>query len=171
MIIDLSEIVKDYGGKIDISAPIEMDDTEFLGESFVFEKPLELKGDILNNTKSLDFNAKVEGEMLVHCARCNKQFAVPVKFRIHEILASEDSDVQDDETVVFSNNQLDITDIVVNSFLMNVSGRYLCKEDCKGLCQKCGTDLNEGTCGCDSEEIDPRWADLQKIMRNMTDTE
>jgi len=72
---------------------------------------------------------------------------------------------------VFSDNQLDITDIVVNSFLMNVSGRYLCKEDCKGLCQKCGTDLNEGSCGCDTEEIDPRWADLQKIMRNMTDTE
>jgi uncharacterized protein len=171
MIIDLSEIIKDYGGKMSVSAPVEMNDTDFLGESFVFEKPLNINGTIINNTKSLEFTAKVEGEMQVHCARCNKPFVVPVKFRVHEILASEDSGIQDDETVVFSGEKLDITDIVLNSFLMNVSGKYLCSEDCKGLCPKCGADLNEGKCSCDSDEIDPRWADLQEIMKNMTDTE
>jgi len=171
MIIDLSEIIKDYGGKMDISAPVQMNDTEFLGESFVFEKPLNLKGTIVNNTKSLEFTAKAEGEMQVHCARCNKPLTVPVKFRIHEILASEDSEIEDEDTVVFSGEKLDITDIVLNSFLMNVSGKYLCKEDCKGLCLKCGADLNEGECNCSNDEIDPRWAGLQEIMKNMADTE
>ena len=54
---------------------------------------------------------------------------------------------------------------------MNLPGRFLCSEDCKGLCPKCGADLNLGDCGCDKEDIDPRWADLQKIMKDMADTE
>lgn len=170
MIIDLSEIIKDYGGRMNVSASIEMDDTEFLGESFKFQKPLSINGAIINNTKSLEMSLKAEGEMQVHCARCGKPFVVPVKFRIHEILAREGSDSSDDETVVFSGEELDISEIVQNSFLMSVSGKYLCREDCKGLCPKCGADLNDGECGCDKEEIDPRWADLQKIMKNMTDT-
>lgn len=171
MIIDLSEIIKDYGGKIDISIPVKMDDTEFLGESFVFEKPLEVTGTIANNTKSLELNARVEGEMQVHCARCQKPVIVPVKFRVHEILASDDSQVNDEEIIIFSDDKIDITDIVLNSFLMSVSGKFLCSEDCKGLCPKCGADLNDGDCGCDNDEIDPRWAGLEEIMKNMTDTE
>ena len=50
------------------------------------------------------------------------------------------------------------------NFLMNVEGKYLCSEDCKGLCQHCGADLNEGDCGCSQENIDPRWAALVDIM-------
>ena len=60
--------------------------------------------------------------------------------------------------------------ILINNFLMNVSGKYLCKEDCKGLCSKCGQDLNVGECNCSDEEIDPRWAALAEIMKN-SDTE
>lgn len=171
MIIDLSEIIKDYGGKMSVSATVEMDDTEFLGESFTFNKPLNINGTIVNNTKSLELSATVEGEMQTHCARCNKPITASVKFRVNELLVSEESGIHDDETIVFSDNKLDITDIVLNGFLMSVSGRYLCREDCKGLCQKCGADLNSGDCGCENDEIDPRWADLREIMKNMTDTE
>ena len=60
--------------------------------------------------------------------------------------------------------KIDIDDIVANNFLMNVEGKYLCSEDCKGLCQHCGADLNEGDCGCSQENIDPRWATLIDIM-------
>ena len=60
--------------------------------------------------------------------------------------------------------KIDIDDIVANNFLMNVEGKYLCSEDCKGLCQHCGADLNEGDCGCSQENIDPRWAALVDIM-------
>ena len=39
----------------------------------------------------------------------------------------------------------------------------LCKEDCKGLCPKCGCDLNEKECSCTTKEIDPRWAVLKNF--------
>ena len=66
--------------------------------------------------------------------------------------------------------EIDIYEVVLNNFLMNVEGKYLCMEDCKGLCTKCGADLNNGECGCDNDDIDPRWAKLAEIMKNSSDT-
>lgn len=171
MIIDLSEIIKDYGGKMSVSGPVKIDDTDFLGESFVFEKPFYMDGTIANNTKSLELTAKIEGEIQVHCARCGQLLLVPMKFRVHEILASEDFGMDSEDAVIFSGDKLDVSELVTNAFLMNVYGKYLCRDDCKGLCPKCGVDLNQGDCSCDSSNIDPRWAALQEIMDNMTDTE
>ena len=54
--------------------------------------------------------------------------------------------------------------MVADNFLMNVEGRYLCSEDCKGLCPQCGADLNVEECGCNNENIDPRWSTLIDIM-------
>ena len=118
MIIDLSDIIKDYGGKMNVSASVEMNEVDFLGESFIFQKPLTVNGTIQNNTKSLELTAKAEGEMEVHCARCRKPFNVPVKFRINEVLAGEDNDLTDEDIIVFSGEEIDLSEIVMNSFLM-----------------------------------------------------
>ena len=159
----VKDAIKTQVASSDLTGPVFTKETD---GCYIFNFDDQTSG----NTKSLEMSLKAEGEMQVHCARCGKPFVVPVKFRIHEILVREGSDSSDDETVVFSGEELDISEIVQNSFLMSVSGKYLCREDCKGLCPKCGADLNDGECGCDKEEIDPRWADLQKIMKNMTDT-
>ena len=172
MIIDLSGIMKDYGARIMVSGDLFMEDVSFLGERFSFKTPLLIDGSITNNTQSFEFKAKVTGKMTVHCARCNQPLEVPVKFKIAEILAREDGTASHDEDIVLvSGTEIDISDIVLNNFLTNVSGKYLCKEDCKGLCPHCGADLNEGDCGCQKEEIDPRWAALAEIMKKTSDTE
>ena len=88
-----------------------------------------------------------------------------IDFDIDENLAQDDGSVSsDDDVILFEDVKIDIDDIVANNFLMNVEGKYLCSEDCKGLCQHCGADLNEGDCGCSQENIDPRWAALVDIM-------
>jgi uncharacterized protein len=49
--------------------------------------------------------------------------------------------------------------------------RFLCKEDCKGLCQRCGKNLNEGECGCETKEFDPRLAPLKALLERMKNEE
>ena len=134
MTIDVSTILKELGGKIDINGDVEMSDTDFLGEMYHFNEPVKVSGSVSNNGKSLILKANCTGHMTTQCARCMKDIVV------------------------------DIDDIVANNFLMNVEGKYLCSEDCKGLCQHCGADLNEGDCGCSQENIDPRWAALVDII-------
>ena len=149
-----------------------MPETEFLGEEFTFSEPCTLKGFILNNTKSLELNAEVTGEAVVLCARCQKPITIEVKFPISEVLVREDAEfMPDDDVLIYSGTSIELLEAITNSFLMNVSGKYLCSEDCRGLCMRCGINLNEQSCDCDKDNIDPRWEKLAEIMKNMSDTE
>jgi uncharacterized protein len=172
MLIDLSDIIKDYGGRLELNESFEMQNMHFLGEDFTFNEPFLLKGIILNNTKSLELDATVTGKAEVHCARCQKPMTVDIEFDVLEVLVREDTEFAEDEDVlVYSGNSVELSDAITNSFLMNVSGKYLCSEDCLGLCPHCGANLNEESCDCDKDIIDPRWEKLAEIMKNMSDTE
>lgn len=169
MTVNVSGILKVYGEKIDIDTAINLENTDFLGERYIFSEPVKVKGIVSNNGQALELNATASGVMKTFCARCCKELSVNVEFPVEEVLAQDDGTVSElDDVVVFSGNEIDLDDIVLNNFLMNVQGKYLCKEDCKGLCLKCGKDLNEGDCACE-EDIDPRWAQLAEIMKKSTD--
>ena len=92
MVIDLSEIIRDIDAKIILDNDIDVESTEFMGEMFTFEKPMHIKGTITNNTKSLEFTGKVEGEMQVLCARCRKPLTVPVDFDISEVIMQDNGE-------------------------------------------------------------------------------
>ena len=64
---------------------------------------------------------------------------------------------------IYDNDTLDITDIVRESILAELPQKVLCKDDCRGLCPKCGKNLNQGQCDCDLHEVDPRLAILAKL--------
>ena len=167
MTIDLSELFGDYDGSLEISGKCDFSKTDFLGDTFVFPDGLYVEGKITKTMKTLNLTAKVSGNAVVPCSRCLKDVIVPVAFDIAEIMMREGEEISDDEDiVVISGHTLEIDDIVLNNFLMNVSGKYLCREDCKGLCPKCGKDLNEGSCNCINDEPDPRWSALTEIMNN-----
>lgn len=170
MIIDLSGIIRTSDAKIVLDECLEIENTEFMGEVFSFKKPLRITGNITNNTKTLELHAEVSGEVGVQCARCRRDMTVPVNFGMSEVIVQESDEADNEDVIVISDEKLDLYDIVLNNFLMNVEGRYLCSEDCKGLCPHCGKDLNSGDCDCGHEDIDPRWAKLAEIMKNSSDT-
>ena len=72
----------------------------------------------------------------------------------------------DEEAEVFSEYRLDLADFVTNEIRLGIPMKVLCREDCKGLCPKCGHDLNEGPCGCDLREEDPRLEVLRSLLQN-----
>lgn len=163
MIIDISSILKEFGGRIEIDGELDLQDPDF-----EFDGTVKIKGSIFNNGQSLSLDALCSGVLKTQCARCLKDIKVDVEFPINENLVQEDeSAVSDDEDVIrFEGYSVEIDEIAANSFLMNTSMKYLCKEDCKGLCQKCGMDLNEGECNCNHENIDPRWSGLVDILNS-----
>ena len=164
MILDVSKILKETGGKIDINTELSFEDIDFLGESFHFEKPLSLEGKIYNNGKSLRLTVEASGEVGVHCARCMKPMTAQIQFDVEEDFMQDEGEEVDEDVILFSGTKIDLSDVVLNSFFMNASGKYLCSDDCKGLCPKCGKNLNEGDCDCEDDTIDPRWAGLKEIM-------
>ena len=64
------------------------------------------------------------------------------------------------------NKYLDLDILIFDEVVPKLPSRVLCKEDCKGLCPVCGTNLNEKECGCDRTVADPRMAAIQDIFKN-----
>ena len=82
--------------------------------------------------------------------------------KMEETLVQEGTQAAED-LIVFGGYSVALDEIVLNNILIHMPIRYLCREDCKGLCPMCGKDLNEGECGCKREEIDPRLEVLSRF--------
>ena len=86
MTIDVSTILKELGGKIDINGDVEMSDTDFLGEMYHFNEPVKVSGSVSNNGKSLILKANCTGHMTTQCARCMKDIVVDIILTLMKIL-------------------------------------------------------------------------------------
>lgn len=165
MKIDLSSVIKETGAEIGISEEIMFSDEQFFDGVYRLTKPLSVTGRIYNNGQSLTLEAEVTGEIITQCARCLDDVKADIAFSIRELMSRREEESDDSEDMIlFDGYEIDLDAIVADNFIMNVSGKYLCDEDCKGLCPKCGKNLNEGECDCDNEYIDPRWQALADIL-------
>ena len=75
----------------------------------------------------------------------------------------ESDDFEDPWVFELQNDCADLDDIVTTTFVLNMDSKLLCSEDCKGLCSRCGANLNLGPCNC-KPEPDPRFAALQQLL-------
>ena len=168
MIIDVSSKLKVSGEKIDIDCALDLSSAEFMGTTYKFLAPVSVRGSVANNGKSLILRAECNGTMQTQCGRCLKDIEETFYFPLEEqLIQNDDAEISGDEDViVFDGYTFELDEIILNNFLMNINGSYLCKEDCMGLCPSCGKNLNEGDCSCENIDIDPRWSTLLDIMKN-----
>ena len=90
-----------------------------------------------------------------------QDFAVSLEAVLVTKLENEDYD--DPWTFELDGDQADLDDILTTAVVLNMDSKLLCSEDCKGLCPRCGADLNLGPCEC-KPEVDPRLAVLQQFL-------
>ncbi|BDG06912.1 YceD family protein [Anaeromyxobacter paludicola] len=123
-------------------------------------------------------------ELTVPCGRCLQpvKARVPVDFELTLVPADEYQDdageekdeegqvagsfepeAVDEET--YTGKVIDLDPMVREQLLLALPGYPVCRDDCKGLCPKCGANLNERDCGCDRHVPDPRWAGLEKFKK------
>ena len=124
----------------------------------------EVEGVITNHSGLIVLEGKISTDLYVFCARCGKQFAysepIDLYAKITDKLANED----EDEFIIMENFAIDLDEIVRSALILESPTRYLCKDDCKGLCPKCGCDLNLRDCGCDTKDRDSRWDVLKDFF-------
>ena len=106
------------------------------------------------------------------CARCAEEFGVSNRRNFRYVLAPKSIGAGDDEAdlgadavefSLYEGDEVDLTPLIREQVLLALAERPLCAEDCRGLCPRCGANLNEGDCGCQTEGGDPRLAALRKI--------
>ncbi|MFN6964896.1 MAG: YceD family protein [Pyrinomonadaceae bacterium] len=108
----------------------------------------------------------------IDCTRCLTAVTtrVEVEFEVSFVdpanVSSERElqlDPADLKADVLTGEEVDLNEIAREQVLLNLPEQTFCREDCRGLCERCGQNLNEGDCGCDAADIDPRWAALKEL--------
>ncbi|MGI6093945.1 MAG: YceD family protein [Lachnospiraceae bacterium] len=169
MLIQLSDILSKEQGiqHTDASFTMEMFSCR-LGDFPVIDKT-DIAFTITNKgNKVLLIEGKGNVTLQIPCSRCLTEVAVPIPLdfdREVDMKLTEQERIEAlDESNYICGGNLDVDQLVYNEILIGLPIRVLCKDDCKGICSHCGTNLNEGSCQCENENLDPRMAVIRDIF-------
>lgn len=130
---------------------------------------LEVKFYSINDKIFMDLKYKVD--VVYQCARClvDVNDTIEQDFSKEIVVSNNEEAIENDTTLYVENNEIDIEEILLKSLYLNLEPSVLCDENCKGLCPKCGTNLNDSKCDCDLNDIDPRFEKLKGLKDKLND--
>ena len=166
MLLDITPIKNDVGSSLPFAVDLDLSRLEF--GSCRAAAPVHASGAVRNTAGVFVLSGELTTTLHGACDRCAAEVARPVTMPLHAILAetisSEDGE-EDPWLFLLNGNEADLEEIVQTTFVLSMPPQFLCREDCKGLCPRCGRDLNEGPCDC-KPEPDPRFAVLKQLLQD-----
>lgn len=164
MLLGLSKIIGSPGASVPFSTSVDLSDLRY-GISCPVSEPVLAQGVVRNTAGVLLMKGSVTTTIHGICDRCAAEFTRDIDFPIDVVLVTELASEENEDEWVFPlvGDSADLDDIVRTVFVLNLDSKLLCKEDCKGLCPRCGKNLNDGKCTCE-KELDPRLAALRQFL-------
>ena len=163
--LDLARLERERS--VPLRAEIPPDDPLWEGSAEAFESPLvvDLRAQEVASGEVV-VRGRIEGVVRGECRRC----LAPVRSEVSEelnivyapedLLSGEESDVR---PIPYGARELNIGDAVREELILALDPFFLCEAACRGLCPRCGVNLNQQSCGCVTEESDPRWDVLRTL--------
>ena len=164
MLLGLSKIIDCPGASVSFSTSVDLSDLCY-GVSYPVSEPVKAEGMVRNTAGVLVMTGRITTCIHGTCDRCATEFDREIDFPLDVILVSEMANEENEDERVFplEGDIADLDDIVRTVFVLNLDSKLLCKEDCAGLCCRCGKNLNDGPCNC-QKELDPRFAALKQLL-------
>ena len=163
MKLDLKRLAQQPGGVLPVALQMDLSDVEWNGAK-PFAQPVHVEGQVRNRAGALELKARLDTVLSLICDRCAKPFQREKAVEYETLLAFELANGESDDIVELSQDgELELDELMLEVFLLEMDTKNLCSQDCKGLCPGCGADLNTEQCRC-KREIDPRWAKLAQLL-------
>lgn len=159
MQIDLRSIKNEIGSVIPFAFDISIAEIEP-----TVPEPLSVHGEVRNRAGYLLLSMTMEADVHVACDRCAAPIVRHESVFFEAALADHIEGEEDDSIIVCENDVFEPDELAASTFILELPSKNLCREDCKGLCPTCGVNLNESTCSCVSDEIDPRLSKLAQLL-------
>ena len=156
-------------GPVETAARVPADHPLLEGLDFALREPVVVSGQVTaTGPDNYYWRGKLETAVDGACRRCLAPVVRPVATPI-EILFTEDQQADDPSVYVIppGTRTLDLFPAVREELILAAPSFVVCREDCRGLCPRCGKDLNEGPCDCGPETPDPRWAGLAALKQRL----
>ena len=164
MLLGLSKIIDCPGASVPFETSVDLSDLRY-GTSYPVSEPVVASGVVRNTAGVLMMTGSITTCIHGICDRCASEFDRDIDFPIDVVLVTELANEENEDEWVFplEGDSADLDDIVRTVFVLNLDSKLLCDEDCKGLCCRCGKNLNDGPCSC-QKELDPRFAALKQLL-------
>ena len=142
-----------------------LEEMEVLSDPVRFEG-VEAEGTYLSSEQNISVEGRARATVISRCARCLKEVVLPVETAF-EAEFVHGSRPEDPDQYCYESSEVELTDAIRDALILALPIRFLCREDCKGLCPRCGTDLNTGSCSCQEgdDDLNP-FAALRSIVEN-----
>lgn len=178
MNLDLSNLFDRIETVYPFDGEIEDHDLNELVQDYIINEPIKFSGQIIKTLDGFYMDMNIEYSCESKCARCLKAVKSTVKTslsgKLEDYEESYSEEVNEDEEmgldqlkdqpIYYKNGSLALDEYVLMEVTSSLPMRTICSDDCKGLCVKCGIDLNEETCDCDTDFIDPRLEKLKNFV-------
>ena len=173
MLIDLKELFSKDNNELQYESDIDFDSVETRFGSFKIKQKSPLKLTLFHKHDrqfSVEGNAKLVVD--IPCDRCLEPVATVFDLNILRITkgnVTDESEVESedlDEANYIDGYTLDVDQLVGSEILIGWPTKILCSEDCKGICNVCGQNLNQGTCNCEDTSLDPRMSVIRDVFKN-----
>jgi uncharacterized protein len=169
MIIDLLNLPR---GPFSFEFTLKPEEADLEGEDVRFRGDVAVKGEIEKAEGRHIVRGTIDSEQSLDCSRCLEPIDTrsSIKFDVGyvpadaEVLGSDHELSLDDlDIAMLDGDELDLNELAREQIVLALPEQVFCKEDCKGLCEKCGANRNLIDCKCKEKEIDPRWSALKNF--------
>lgn len=163
MLIDLKAVLSEAVNPLEFSYTLDLSELDFFGERPVAPSSV-VSGRITNRAGVLYLDASVACRLVTICASCGDPVDRPFVPELHACILPEGTDTEMDDALFYSGDEFDMDAAAADAVVLNMDMRILCRDDCRGLCPRCGKNLNDGPCGC-SAPVDPRLEKLRALLQ------
>ncbi len=166
MIVDLTTL-KSSQFSFDFTLPPE--EVNLDSEEATLKNVVKTQGKLKKGIAQVDVEGEIFCDIQIECSRCltSAESSLEIPFDAAFVTPENYTEakeaelgVDDLDVSIIEDDQIDLTELVREQILLNLPTQIFCKEDCQGLCPKCGVNRNLIDCKCQEKEIDPRWEAL-----------
>ena len=162
MKLDLHEVIGVPGAHVSFDCEPELADLS-VESAYDVLPGAHASGSVKNSAGALTLSGVLEADMRCTCARCLREFDKHISLSVAAALADSLQDEDNPDIFLLEGDAADLDEVFRTAFIFEMPQRFLCSENCLGLCEKCGKNLNDGPCSCTAEP-DPRLAVLRQLL-------
>lgn len=160
-LFDYEEVYKEEDGEY------QLEDFQLFGEEVKILKPVHASFHLTRVRSGILLDGKLETTVELTCVRCLKRFNQDISSELHEAYSipgfEENFEGFDDVYLIENESEINIEPALHSNLVVSIPANPVCNPDCRGICPRCGADLNEIQCNCHEDEIDPRLEVLKKL--------
>ncbi len=162
MHIELTKFFNEDGVSRSFNGNLNMKEVEVDGVK-PFVSPVIYSGKITSHAGAVELEATIEYDFCMPCNRCAEDYTSKTSLKIRHLLARELND-EDNDVYILVEDTLDLDELLYSDVILELPIKYICKDDCRGICPECGKNLNIDDCNCKKSDIDPRLEALRSLL-------